>query len=245
MCRSITCFFLFRHYDERSNSFKGRERPRAGFYAEGKDTIDDEKDDSVFFRLPPVSRAIISPPGEETRLFSSRTPWHEKLNSRQQRALFRVSKEFMYKAAQICSVDIIDVKMFFYWAKMDCGYDALQVHFKGRYADVGPSLNTVIMRMYVRHRPYHIGVSPKRPITLEKIENEESTYMSLRVGKEHFGKFIPFSADGSYNRCQSFGGHFGGQELWSYKKTHLSKVNLPEHANFHIKSFNLCEIAFL
>lgn len=185
---------------------------------------DDRNDTSIFFNLSPDSSALISPPGEETRLFSTRKAWHEKLNKRQQKSLFRVSEEFIYKCAQICSVDIVNVKVFFYWAKMDSVYDALDVHFDVRYAEIGPMLHRFIMKMYERHRPYHIGISQKRQITLEKIESDESTYMSLRVGKEHFGKFIPFSADGSYNHCQGFGGHFGRQELWSYKQDHITKV---------------------
>lgn len=195
--------------------------------------MNDSGDDSFYGRMSPISNAAIAPSGEETRLFSIRKPWHEKLNKRQQKAFFRVSNEFLYKAATICNVDINDAKMFFYWAKFGCSYDALAVHFKIRYRAVGPSLQSFIMRMYVRHRPYHVGVSPKRPITVEKIESEESTYMSLRVGKDHFGKLILFSSDGSYNHCQAFGGHYGRQELWSYKGDYITKVCAREISVFN------------
>ena len=82
------------------------------------------------------------------------------------------------------------------------------------------------MLMYTRHRPYHLGISANHPITVEKIQKEYSTYMSTRVGEEHFEKIILFSADGSYNKCQSFGGHFGNQELYSYKGYTLSKFHV-------------------
>lgn len=211
------------HFDERTNTFKVRVRPQTGYYDEKSNETDD-KDEGVYFHLPPISSAVISPPGEETRLFRVNKPWYDTCNKRQQKALFRVSVEFMYKAAQICNVDIFNVRIFFYWAKMDCGYDAISTHFGVNISKIGNMLDNFIMRMYTRHRPYHLGVSQKHPITLEKIENEYSTYMSLRVGKDHFGKFIPFSSDGSYNHCQAFGGHFGRQELWSFKKSHITKV---------------------
>ncbi len=73
------------HFDARTSTFTLRDRLKQGFYDEKSDHTDDIKDESVYFHLPPLNGAVLSPLGDETRLFSVNKPWLETCNKRQQK----------------------------------------------------------------------------------------------------------------------------------------------------------------
>jgi hypothetical protein len=128
--------------------------------------------------------------------------------------------------AHICNIELEHIYLFFYWAKVKPVYSVATVHFDLHLKEVGGALRNVLYTLDARHRPYHVGISEKRPISIDYIEAESSTWLSQKLGEDFFGSFIAFCADGTYPHSRKFGGHFGRQELRSYKKVDICKLML-------------------
>lgn len=92
--------------------------------------------------------------------------------------------------------------------------------------DISNVLEEVIDALYKHHTPYHVNLGEHHNVKVEDLQQNHSTFWS-DVFTEDFldeGEWVAYCGDGFYIECESFGGHVGQKELFSYKGWHLSKV---------------------
>ena len=87
-------------------------------------------------------------------------------------------------------------------------------------------LDEVINSLYDNHTPYHVNLGEKHQITAEDLKEQHGTFWSKVFTDKYLDdeEWVAFSADGFYIETQSFGGHEGQKQMFSYKNWHISKV---------------------
>lgn len=92
--------------------------------------------------------------------------------------------------------------------------------------DITSVLKEVMDALYEHHTPHHVNLGEKHNIKAENLQENHSTFWSEVFGEDFLeeDQWVAFNGDGFYIECESFGGHSGQKELYSYKGWHLSKV---------------------
>ena len=128
----------------------------------------------------------------------------------------------------ILRLDVLKLKVFFYFMYTDPPNQTIvATRFPEiRERDVKGILEEVIHALYKHHTPQHVNLGDQHKIDIEDLKENHSTFWSDVFGEDFLEEeeWVLFNGDGFYIECESFGGHHGQKELFSYKGWHLSKV---------------------
>ena len=127
-----------------------------------------------------------------------------------------------------CRLDVVKLKLFFYFMYTNPPNLTVVATLFPEYRerDITDVLKEVMDSLYQHHTPHHVNLGERHKVTVEEIQENHSTFWSDVFGEDFLEEeeWVCFCGDGFYIECESFGGHEGQKELFSYKGWHLSKV---------------------